>query len=395
VKAVAVFGASGFVGATIVERLLATERYDVRPLIHTSGNAWRLARRDLQLRSVDLLSERGVRQAIDGCTYVINCSRGTDQVMLQGLKILLQACRSAQIQRFVHLSSVAVYGGSSSREGLYEDAPPRPVRGTYGWVKLRQDEMVRAACKRGLPSVVLCPPNISGTYSPYLVSLVDAIREKRLALVDGGQTPCDLVDVQNLAKAIELALSSKNADGTRLFVTDDEEITWRDIADALAPLADRDVPLPSITRTEARALTAAGEQRPLSISCSVRHLLSGDVRRVLREDPLLASLESLVRKTVSTLPKALEDNVRRWMSGPVQVPKIHGDPTYDERFLIHQLQGVRHVCDKAKSYLGYQPAVSFTDSMRIFRSWYAAAYDRQTDYWPLLRELWSLPGEVC
>ncbi|PYV39918.1 MAG: dihydrodipicolinate reductase, partial [Acidobacteria bacterium] len=38
---VAVVGASGLVGATLVERLVVLPGCEVVPLIHSSGNAWR------------------------------------------------------------------------------------------------------------------------------------------------------------------------------------------------------------------------------------------------------------------------------------------------------------------------------------------------------------------
>jgi len=47
-KRIAVVGASGFVGSTLVERLLARGDVEVVPFIHTSGNAMRLARRGIE-----------------------------------------------------------------------------------------------------------------------------------------------------------------------------------------------------------------------------------------------------------------------------------------------------------------------------------------------------------
>ena len=161
-KRVAVVGASGLVGATLVESLLRRGRTEVRPLIHSSGNAWRLARRGIELRPVSLLDPKGLADALRDCTHIVNCSRGGDDVMLQGLKNLLEIAKAMGTARFVHLSSVAVYGDPPPPESVREDAPARPKKETYGAIKLAQDEMVRKAAGAGLPAVVLCPPNISG-----------------------------------------------------------------------------------------------------------------------------------------------------------------------------------------------------------------------------------------
>src|SRR6185503_20073057 len=109
-----------------------------------------------------------------------------------------------RVQRFVHLSSVAVYGDPPPAESVHESAPTKPENGSYGWIKLQQDQLVKEAAIAGLPSVILCPPNISGPYSDYLVSLVDCLRGGRFAMLQDGSAPCNLVDVSNLSHAIEL-----------------------------------------------------------------------------------------------------------------------------------------------------------------------------------------------
>src|SRR5579871_4347434 len=128
---VAVFGASGFVGATLVEQLLAQKGVEVRPLIHSYGNAWRLSRAGIALKTVDILSPADVAAAVAGCTHIVNCTRGSTDVMIQGLKNLLQASEAAQVQRFVHLSSVAVYGDMPPPESEREDAATNPYPGSY------------------------------------------------------------------------------------------------------------------------------------------------------------------------------------------------------------------------------------------------------------------------
>jgi nucleoside-diphosphate-sugar epimerase len=69
-KRIAVVGASGLVGSTLVKRMLATGSHDVLPLIHRSGNAWRLARLDLDLRPLDLLDYAQVKTRLAGCTHM-------------------------------------------------------------------------------------------------------------------------------------------------------------------------------------------------------------------------------------------------------------------------------------------------------------------------------------
>jgi nucleoside-diphosphate-sugar epimerase len=97
--------------------------------------------------------------------------------MIDGLRNILAACRSAGVRRFVHLSSVLVYDPPPP-ESTDEDAPaiPQPGAESYGFMKLEQDKMVQGAAKSRLPAVILCPPNISGPFSGCMADFRDWYR---------------------------------------------------------------------------------------------------------------------------------------------------------------------------------------------------------------------------
>jgi len=390
---IAVVGASGFVGATLVERLLARGQYTVVPLIHSTGSAWRLSRHALDLRTVELLSPEALRTALRGCTHVVNCSSGPREVMLRGLENLLGASLAEGVQRFVHLSSVAVYGDPPPPEAVHEDAPTRPVRDTYGWNKLRQDQLVQAAYRRGLPSVILCPPYIGGAYSMFVLRVLQAIQEGRLALVDGGDAVINLVDVQNLAQAIELALSCATADAQRLFVNDDAGTTWRQFTSPLVDLAGRPKPLPSISRDEASGWLGSVKTAPSTLGRRMKRLIaSHQVRTILQEDPLITKLFQLTRSGIRFLP----GSARERLDGILRPPKrrrpraVH--PAFDERLCRLQLRGLRHACDRAREVLGYRPEVSFAGSMEAFQAWYRTTNGWGAEYAPLFEELLRTPA---
>jgi nucleoside-diphosphate-sugar epimerase len=386
---IAVFGASGFVGATFVERALARSEYEIRAFIHSPGNAWRLARHgELKLETVDLLSRSSVREALRGCTHVVNCSRGTDETMTKGLKNLLKEAMRARVARFVHLSSVAVYGDPPSRGSESEDAPTVPEKNTYGWLKLRQDRMVESAAQAGLNCITLCPPNISGVQSVYLLGLIDALRSGRFALVDEGRLPCVLVDVENLAHAIDRALFHGRSDGRRLFITDDSETTWRDVVEALVPVAEPPEPCRSLTREEAWKVFRKPARVRMSPFRSMKHLLSGDVRSAMRKDPLLAKVDGFFRGIAAFLGAPFEDRFRLWLSGPMHVARVTDEPRLQTPLCAQQLRGVRHSCRRAKREIGYDPPVSFERSMENFRDWYDTMTGRTGSSGDLYATLW-------
>ncbi len=169
-KRIVILGASGFVGTTLAERLWKRPEVEVIPVIHSAGTAWRLARRNVPLVQVDIADRAALGEVLRGATHVVNCTRGPRNVMIDGLQEILDSCRASSVRRFVHLSSVMVYGDPPHLDSHHEDAPTDPPSGaeSYGRIKLEQDSMVRAAAAAGLPSIVLCPANISGPFSGYV-----------------------------------------------------------------------------------------------------------------------------------------------------------------------------------------------------------------------------------
>lgn len=384
---VAVVGASGFVGSAFVERNLHDNAFRIVPLIHSTGNTARLARHGLVLRPVDLLSPRSVADALRECTHVVNCSRGNRQVMDRGFRNLLDASLAAGITRFVHLSSVAVYGSIPPGE-ISEDREPRPEAGTYGATKLAQDRAVEAAVKRGLPAVMLCAPNISGPHSPFLLELISALRTGVFGLVDDGSLPCELVDIQNLVHAVRRALDpAVAANGSRIFVTDCSDATWRDVIGHLQPLAEAG-PIERLGRREAARLAAPSPAPTLSLGRSVRHLLSSDVREVLRKDPLIARLEALGKSVVRATPARLQSSLRQYSNGERRPPASAVTPSLSILLVRQQLREVRYSCTRARDVLGYQPPVSFGQSMDAFCRWYTDVFGLNSEWWPLLKQLY-------
>jgi len=387
-KRVAIVGASGYVGTTLVERALHRGERNVVAIIHSSGNAWRLARWGVALTAADLLNRNDLAKALEGCTHVVNCTRGGNDVMFDGLANLLGVCRDLDVRGFVHLSSVLVHGDPPPPNSVSEDGDTHPATGSYGWIKLQQDAMVQKAAAAGLPASILCPPNITGAYSGYLLAIVDAIRNERFALVDGGEAPVNVVDVHNLCHAIELAIDRGSREARRMFITDDEPVRWIDLVAPLAKLAEVELPLPGIAAEALRRMRDADTAMPRgSLGRSVKHLVSSDVREALRKDPLLARADAWMRRTVGKLGTRVEDALRSSIEGPRRVAMASDGKPLHVALCAQQLRGVRHSCEEAKRRLGYRPQYSFAKSMAAFEAWYRAHTGMDTDAWPLLRLL--------
>lgn len=386
-----ILGASGFVGTTLAERMRVRPGWDVVPVIHSAGSAWRLARHGRPLLQVDIGDRAALRAALQGATHVVNCTRGGADVMIDGLKNMLAECQAAGVKKFVHLSSVMVYGDPPAPASEHEDGPVDDKQSieTYGGMKLEQDRMVERAASQGLASVVLCPPNISGPYSLYLCGIIDALRKRSFALLDDGATPCNVVDVRTLCAAIEAGLTAdlSIADGKRMFVTDGEAVTWRSVVDELQGLAEVDE-----VRRVARELLAARVRQQqavpaASVSRTLKHLVSSDVRTALRKDPLLARIDRVARAGVARMGSNIEGRVRRGIEGVTPIPRIDPLAGLQIGLCAQQLRGVTHRDDRVRKALGYEPPIGFRTSMADFRRWYASFFGTGSREWALARHL--------
>ena len=387
-KRIAVFGASGFVGSTLAERIVEAGKDEVVPFIHSTGNGWRLARRGIPLRLIDVCNADEVLKALAGCTHVVNCTRGGADVMFGGLRNLLAASQKQKVVRFVHLSSVMVYGDLPHLDSRTEAAPTKPAKNTYGWIKLKQDEMVQKAAQNGLQATILCPPNISGAYSGYLTEILHALGRSRFVLMDDGSAPCNLVDVNNLCRAIELSLDATTVSGIRMFVTDGDQSSWKRLVEELTPLLEVRGTPPKVSRDDLMAFAVVDGPSRASLFGALKHLASSDVRQALRRDPLWRKLDGAFRAGISALGSSIEDRLRLTMQAEPARRQSPSCPHFEVRLCMQQLRGVVHSCELARRHIGYHPECSFSESMESFRTWYRQRHAMDSKYWDLLRRLY-------
>ena len=170
-----VTGAAGFIGSHLAEQLVADGASVVGLDCFTDYYARDLKEANLAAlrRRADFRFVESTIQAADwpallsGVTHVfhlaaqagIRGSWGRDFRVytahnIDATQVLLEACRDAPLQRFVHASSSSVYG-DGARLPLREDAPLQPVS-PYGATKLAAEQLCRIYHGTyGLPTVSL------------------------------------------------------------------------------------------------------------------------------------------------------------------------------------------------------------------------------------------------
>ncbi len=232
---VLVTGAGGFIGRHLVQRLSEDPAATV---IATTRDG-----RD-GTRRLDLRDTAGLQATLSGAGAVVHCAVGDRSVTVDGTRALLAAAAQAGVRRFVHISSVAVYGGAS---GTVDETRPL-VSSTgpgYGAWKVAAEEACLA--QTGLEIIRLRPAIVYGPGSAlWTVQLARRIQSGRWGVFGpAGEGTCNPVNVSDVIEAVISALHARDVSGLAVNISGTEVMSWNQWfkanADALGAPSLRDI----------------------------------------------------------------------------------------------------------------------------------------------------------
>ncbi|MFW6182052.1 MAG: NAD-dependent epimerase/dehydratase family protein [Spirochaetota bacterium] len=253
---VAVTGANGFVGAAVLKHLAARGR-PVRGIMRSTGDPRRLEGSGLEVVHTDLGDERSLARALAGCGRVVHCAarsldwgpaRAFRETNVEGTRRLVAAAGRTGVERLVHISTANVAG--YGRRRLSEDGAGSRPRFPYSRSKLESERAARLECSRsGLDLVILRP---SAVYGPgdwkWTYEMVRRLEVSAWPLVNGGKAVLTPVYIDNLTRAVELALEAEEVNGRAYNITDGVTVSWLEFCEKIAgalgvPLRVKSYPL--------------------------------------------------------------------------------------------------------------------------------------------------------
>lgn len=225
---VAITGAAGWIGSRVADALeqrdALVRRVDLRPapdIIHG-----------------DVTDRAGWEQILDGADTVVHLAavvgelgepRDYWRVNVDGTRNVAEAAAEAGVSRFVHISSVVVYG-QRFPGGLDEAAPVRASGAPYTDSKIVSEHTaLDVGASRGLDVTIVRPGDVYGPGSEqWTIRQIDLLRRRILALPDGGRGIITPIFIDDIVSGILAAATEPAASGEIFNIMGARGVTYRD-----------------------------------------------------------------------------------------------------------------------------------------------------------------------
>ncbi|MEW5947446.1 MAG: NAD(P)-dependent oxidoreductase [bacterium] len=176
----------------------------------------------MHLAFIQSLSKRPLREK-----YLVNV-RGTENFLKEALR--------RKVRRFVHTSTIEVYG-TRPPFPCYEDAPKDNPTGWYGRHKWECERLCMKYRRRGLAVTMLRMPAICGpghyNHGPFMDLMDRIIEHKPIAVAGNGRTYGNMTHYRDVIAGYLLASESEAAVGEAFNIASREPATHLEILSAM------------------------------------------------------------------------------------------------------------------------------------------------------------------
>ena len=252
-------GASGFVGAAVLRRLLEAG-HEVRALLRKESVRHNVAGLDVECVEGDLRNPESVRRAMQGIEAVFHVAadyrlwaRDPGEIRrsnLEGTRNIMEAALAAGVGRVVYTSSVATFRprGDGSPAEETDSLAEADAIGAYKQSKVAAERLVQdMVARRGLPAVIVNPSTPIGPRdikpTPTGRIIVEAASGRMPGYVD---TALNLVHVDDVAAGHLLAFERGRVG--ELYILGGEDVPLARMLAEIAGIAGKRAPRLSIPR---------------------------------------------------------------------------------------------------------------------------------------------------
>jgi nucleoside-diphosphate-sugar epimerase len=270
-------GGTGFIGSGTALRARrlghAVRVTGLRRTPFEAANIERLRAAGVEVALADLEELAASPRLLEGVDTVLHLAAAQHEmnvpdahfqaVNVQGTEALVNACLRAGVGRFVHGSTIGVYGRC---QGEIDETTPTAPDNVYARTKLEGENVVLAR-RRELPAVVIRIPETYGPGDRRLLKLFRGIAQGTFFRIGGGSNLHHPIYIDDLVQGLLLAAEHPAAPGELFLLPGCDAVTTDGMIAAVAAAVGRAPPwlrLPAWPLLAAAVALEAG-LRPLGI----------------------------------------------------------------------------------------------------------------------------------
>jgi nucleoside-diphosphate-sugar epimerase len=239
-----VTGATGFLGGVVTRQLSDNGTCQIRVLARDPKRIPRVS--DLPNVEVvigDIVNLPAVRSAMKDVDLVIHVAAALggsieEQTLanVEGTRHLAQASVEAGVKRFVHVSTISVYG-YRNRTNVTEENPYDPGADAYHITKVKAEQVLKQiANDHAMPYSIIRPSMIYGPYSSAWTKEMFKVAKRGVWIGDGSGSAFPIY-VDDVSRLCLIACVHPDAVGEAFNCTPDPSPTWREFLGEYAKLA--------------------------------------------------------------------------------------------------------------------------------------------------------------
>lgn len=235
---VIITGANGFIGRHLTAAQLALDR-NVVAIDQQVSNLDSISHNPmLTIIQADICDATAMSEAMNGADIVFHLAAAHLEVTapdayyrainVDALENLLQISEAAGVQRFVHCSTVGVYGPISSLPA--DETSPCSPDIAYEITKLNGESLVRKAADKGsLSTIIIRPSWVYGPGCPRTLKLLRSIASKKFFFVGSGTNMRHPLYIGDLLQGFERAATHRVMPGNTFIIAGPEAISVREL----------------------------------------------------------------------------------------------------------------------------------------------------------------------